>query len=115
MFRKLFDWLDKEIGKSGEKWRRIIGAVPFLLFVMQLILMFAFFNSDSDVKLIALFLLNTLLVPVATCVYPFYRFAKKKYKIHAIWLPFESFSPLMVLAFYSLEVIYIVRIILRRI
>ena len=114
MFKRLFDNMDRKLGENGERWKIILGSVPFLLYILQVIFVFAFTNGNSNERAVFIFLLNTLLVPLAICAYPFTCFAKRKYKINTYWLPFESFAPLLVLGFYFLEVIQIIKIIVRK-
>lgn len=116
MFRKLFAWLDKKLGKNNESWGRTIDNMSFSIYILQLIFILAFSNAESSTKEIAIFLLNTFLVPVAICVYPFWYYAKKKYKKlpYVYWGPKELFAPILVLGFYCVELACIIKAIVQQ-
>lgn len=107
MFKKSFDWLDKTLGRDGERWRVLLEVAPFFLLGLQLFLFAAFAKLKFTLAILAL--LNTPLAFMAGCTYIFRFFAKRKYKVKIIWISQDIIAPFIITGFYIAEIVALIQ------
>ena len=109
MFRKAFDWLDKKLGKSGNRWKNILDFTPFLLVETQIALVVGLPVKYPNISNSVLLLLNTPLAIIAVYYYPIKHIAIKKYKI---WVTWARGFPIFVLTVYAVQLIWTIKLLL---
>ncbi len=110
MFKKSFDWLDKKLGKSGERWKNLLDFTPFFLLVAQIAIFVGLPAKHPAISNAVILLLNTILAIIAAYYYPFKYFAIKKYKIWVMW---ARGIPVIVLGVYAVQLIWTIRLLLK--